>query len=100
LGRNPTLTQTDIRLARRWSLARAELEVGVTVLNLFDEANVLEVNEELHAGSLSISDEEFLAGFDVREVMERQGLDVRPTYGKPSTFQAPRTTLVSVTLRF
>jgi hypothetical protein len=100
LGRNPTLTQTDLRLAHRWALSRSELELNLTVLNLFDEDTVLEINEELHAGSLSLSDEEFLAGFDVREVMARQGLGVRPTYGKPSAFHAPRTTLLSATLRF
>lgn len=100
LGRNPTLTQTDLRLAHGLPVGRATLELAVTVLNLFDEDTVLEVSEGLHGSSLNLTDAQFLAGFDTRALIDEQNLRHNPTYGMAGSFQAPRRVLLSAALRF
>jgi hypothetical protein len=99
LGRSPTLTQTDVRLEQEFRFSRVSLTFAATVLNLFDEDTVTSVQARLHPGTLTISDQDFVGGFDVRERIAEQGLSILPDYRYPNSFQAPRRVLLSMALR-
>lgn len=96
LGRNPTLTQTDLRLAWEHPIAKTRLELSVVVLNLFDEETVTDVYEGITTGGLQMTDEEFRNGFDVLEVMRRQGMPVNVQYQQETARQAARSVVWGV----
>lgn len=103
LGRTPTLTQTDLRLA--WTrplaiLSASEIEVSATVLNLFDEDTPLAYGENLLRDDLRLTDAELRAGFDLPHLIATQNPARDPRYRQPSQFQAPREVRVGVLVRW
>jgi hypothetical protein len=100
LGRNPTLTQTDLRLGFGRRVAKVRLDAALVVANLFDEDAVTAVAEHPYRDQVQLTDEEFRRGFDIHEVAARQGMRANPDYGMPVRFQAPRSVRVGIGLRW
>jgi hypothetical protein len=92
LGRTPVLSQTDLALWQDIRLMRTDLQLGVTVLNLFDQDAVTRVYNNRLTGALPVSTEEFFAGgasnYEGLVAANPDLLDVK--FNQPNQYQAPR----------
>jgi hypothetical protein len=102
LGETPWLTQTDLSLYYTLQLGRGlGLTVGVTVLNLFDEDTPTRMWTRRQVQVLTVTNEDFLTGFNYEEELAALGPDALDTgYGLWDTFQLPRTVRLTVKLEF
>lgn len=99
LGRTPTLTQTDIYLAHEFRVfGDQSIEVGVNVLNLFDEDTAIAYYPYWSETSVEVSYEEFFEGFDAYSAIPAGDQD--PRFDQPWYFQAPREVRFHVKYRF
>ena len=99
LGRTPSLTQTDLSLYQDIKLGSFNLQLGLNVLNLFDEdTETRRINERLSA-DLPIDTEEFFAGgWDYETLvaqLEADG-DTNPLFNQADQFQGRRSLRLSV----
>jgi hypothetical protein len=92
LGRTPVLSQTDLALWQDIRLMRTNLQLGVTVLNLFDQDTVTRVYNNRLTGALPVDTQEFFAGgasnYEALVAANPDLLDVK--FNQPNQYQAPR----------
>ncbi len=101
LGRTDVLSQTDLALFKNFRFNRYNVQLGLNVLNLFDQDAVTRVYNERTVGALPLTTEQFFAGaWDYNRLIAAnpQILDVK--YNQPDQFQAPREVRVSVKFTF
>jgi hypothetical protein len=101
LGRTDALTQTDLSLFQDFNLANTRLQVGVTVLNLFDQDMVTRRYNDRTVGSLPLTTEEFFAGgWDYNSVLAENPdiLDVK--FNQPNQFLGARELRLTLKFRF
>jgi len=99
LGRTPTVTQTDLALYQDFKVGAFDLQVGLSVLNLFDEKTVLRRWGSRTLQDLPLSEEEFFAGGWDYETLVRS-VQPDPLYNKADVFQAPRELRLSFKVTF
>jgi hypothetical protein len=93
LGRTPTLKQTDLFVAHRFSFGgRYGVEVNANILNLLDSDTATAVYQL--AGNTDVTDAQFFAGFNPNTTL----VTPDPLYNQVSQYQAPRE--VRLGLRF
>ncbi len=101
LGRTPVFTQTNLSLFQNLRLARTSVQLGVTVLNLWDQDTVTRNYNDRTVGSLPLTTAGFFAGgWDYNAILNAnpQILDVK--FNQPNQFQAPREVRFSVKFQF
>jgi len=97
LGRTPVFSQTDLSLWQDIRMAKTSFQVGVTVLNLFDQDIVTRRYDTRTVGAFDLSNEEFFAGgLNYNALLNTVDPDVK--FNQPNQFQAPRE--VRFTLKF
>lgn len=100
LGRTDMLTATDLSVTQTVNLGdRVKLQVGATILNLFDQDTVTRRYNNRMAGDLPLDEHEFFAGGWDYEALLRANpdlLDVK--FNQPDAFQAPRS--IRLTAKF
>jgi hypothetical protein len=95
-GRNPMLTQADVRMSARWH----ELEVTLDVINAFDRHDATSIDEVYAAGAVrpivngSADDLVWLKRDDGSEATRRT------TYAHATAFQSPLSVLLGIHQRF
>jgi outer membrane receptor protein involved in Fe transport len=97
LGRTDVLTRTDLSLFQDIPVGGRNLQLGLTVLNLFDQDAVTRRYNNRTVGDLDVTTEQFFAGgWDYASLLTPEILDVK--FNQPDQFQAPRE--VRLTLKF
>ena len=93
LGRTPTLSQLDLLAQHefRLPLNRARLRAGVNVLNVFDQRAAINIFSRPFRDPLSLSAEQFFAGFDPYAVAAANSR-IRPNaqFRLANNYQPPR----------
>ncbi len=66
LGRTPSLSQTDLLVQHQIKVPvrQAQLSVGLNINNLFDQATARNFHNQPYRDALSLTAEQFFAGFD------------------------------------
>ena len=91
MGRTPTLKRTDVLLQHGFNVAgRYGLQVGVNVLNLFDEDTPVNIVNDFSTTSVDVTDETFFQGFDPMTRIGDVENNRNPLYGQTLQFQDPR----------
>ena len=91
LGRTDTFTQTDLNLAHTFTFgADYGFELSLNVTNVFDEENIIAVNNGGVDQSLPLSDAEFFAGFNADQVIATEGIPRNDLFNMPNRFQGRR----------
>lgn len=101
LGRTPVLSQTDLSLWQNVRLARTNFEVGVTVLNLFDQDTVTRRYSNRLTGALPVTTAQFFAGgwdYEALVAANPNRQDVK--FNQPDQYQAPREVRLTVKFMF
>jgi hypothetical protein len=100
LGRTPMLTQTDLSLFQNFRMAHnMTIQLGMTVLNLFDQDTVTRRYNARTVGSVPVSTRQFFAGgWDYETVLAANPGLYEPRFNQPDQFQAPRE--VRFTMKF
>jgi hypothetical protein len=101
IGRTDVLSQTDMAVYQNFRFSRYTMQVGLTVLNLFDQDAVTRNYRSRTVGSLPLTTEEFFAGgWDYNALLAANPdiLDVK--YNQPDEFQPPRQVRLSVKFQF
>jgi hypothetical protein len=99
LGRTPVFSQTDLSLWQDVRLAGKNLQLGVTVLNLFDQDTVTRIYNNRTVGSLPLDVGEFFAGgWNYDSLLDVTDLDVK--FNQPNQYQAPREVRFTVKFQF
>jgi hypothetical protein len=91
LGRTPVLSQTDLSVFQDVRLGNFNLQLGMYLLNLFDQDTVTRHYNQRMVGSLPVTTAQFFAGgWDYETILrERPNLnDVK--FNQPNQYQAPR----------
>jgi hypothetical protein len=100
-GRTDTLSQTDLSIYQDFKLKNMDLQVGVTLLNLFDQSAVTRRYNVRTVGSLPLTTDEFFAGgWDYPGLLAANPnlLDVK--FNQADQYQAPRSVRLSVRFQF
>lgn len=126
LGRTPSITETNLEISHPFKIGGYELELAATVLNLFDEDEIVRFdNQPYQTDVCAVLDcGEDIPGFffavipgvDVNAIMEQavangdavrnplflrpDGLDRNDTLRQALAFQPPREVRLSLTFRF
>jgi hypothetical protein len=101
LGRTPVLSQTDLSLWQDFRMARTNLQLGVTVLNLFDQDTVTRRYRLRLTGALPVSSEEFFAnGLDYAGLVAAHPELHDVKFNQPDQYQAPREVRFTVKFQF
>lgn len=109
LGRTPTFTQTDLNLTHRYKFGRDNrftMAFDLNITNLFDEKNVIDINNTINttAGAIQCTDinEDFTATQCMNYILNNGITDIVDAkqaasplnrsglYKRPSSFQGPR----------
>ena len=99
LGRTPVLSRTDLSVFQDIRLANTSLQLGVTVLNLFDQDTVTRRYNNRTVGNLPINTQTFFAGgWDYESLLTPSILDVK--FNQPDQFQDPREVRFTVKFQF
>lgn len=91
-GRTPVFSQTDLTVQHDFRLGgRHRLQLGLNVLNLFDEENIIErFRTQLAPGqAVNVTEPQFFAGVNTEALIAAQGLRQDPRFLQPSGFQGP-----------
>lgn len=101
LGRTDMLTRTDLSLRQDIPLANTNVQIGLTVLNLFDQDAVTRRYNNRTVGSLPITTEAFFAGgLDYAGLLAADPTLLDPKFNQPDQFQAPRELRFTVKFEF
>ncbi|HEX6737434.1 MAG TPA: hypothetical protein VF310_04075, partial [Vicinamibacteria bacterium] len=101
LARTDTLFNTDLSVYQNFKLGRADLQIGATVLNLFDGDAVTRRANERTVSSLPLTTEQFFrGGWDYEGLLRADPslLDVK--FNQANQFQAPRELRLTMRLQF
>lgn len=99
LGRTDMFSQTDLSLFQDIRLAGTNFQLGLTVLNLWDQDTVTRLDNTRMVASLPITlDQFFNTGFDYEGILAGDPSLVDPKFRQANQFQAPRE--VRLTLKF
>lgn len=99
LDRTDWLINTDLSIYQDFKFGKASLQLGVTILNLFDrDAETRRFNERTF-GSLPLTTNQFFAGgWNYESLITPNITDVR--FNLANAFQAPREVRLSAKLSF
>ena len=101
LGRTPVLSQTDLSLNQSVRLAGTEFQVGVTVLNLFDQDTVTRRYNNRMVGNLPLTTQEFFAGgWDYQALLAADPTLLDVKFNQADQYQAPREVRFTVKFTF
>jgi hypothetical protein len=118
LGRTEMFTQTDLGLRHRYRFGRDNrfaMVGSIDILNLFDEKNVLAVDENFSTTGITATELGFPAGLSSLQqeaLYQRQATNtivnnfirngnlVSPTFNRPNLFQGPRNVRFGFRLQF
>ncbi|MBA3231435.1 MAG: TonB-dependent receptor [Acidobacteria bacterium] len=98
-GRTPVFSQTDLNVQQEFRIpGNQRLQLGLNILNLFDEENITErFRTQLASGqAVNVTEPQFFAGVNTQALIAAQGLRQDPRFLLPSAFQAPLQARVSV----
>lgn len=99
LGRTPVFSQTDMSLWQDVRMAKTSFQVGVTILNLFDQDTVTRRYDTRTVGAFDLSNEEFFAGgLDYNALLKTVDPDVK--FNQANQFQSPREIRFTVKFQF
>jgi len=99
LGRTPTLTQTDVSFYQDIKIGAFNLQLGINVLNLFDEdTETRRINERLDSDLPITEDQFFAGGWDYEALITPTRAN--PLFNQADQFQAPREVRLSVKFEF
>ena len=99
LGRTDVLSQTDLAVYQNFRFAGYSVQLGVTVLNLFDQDAVTRRYNNRTVGSLPLTTQGFFAGgWDYESLLTPNLLDVK--YNQPDAFQSPRQVRLTAKFQF
>jgi hypothetical protein len=100
MGRTPFLWQIDLYAEYNIKLgSRFNLNLNANVTNLTNNKIAQRVYNTLY-GRWDLSNDEIVAGFNVNELMAREGLPVDPRYGQEFYFLPPMTVRLGAKLSF
>jgi hypothetical protein len=101
LGRTDMFSQTDLSLFQDFRLARTTLQLGMTVLNLWDQDTVTRIDNTRMVADLPITLDEFFAGgWDYEGILAADPSLVDPKYRQANQFLAPRELRFTVKFQF
>jgi outer membrane receptor protein involved in Fe transport len=109
LGRTPSLSQTDVLFYHDFTFRGAmRLNLGVQVLNLFDQDTVTRVFTTRYRDGIPVSDAQFFAGFDTAAIVQALNTDnisnnnIRPDarFNRPDQFLGARSVRVQAKILF
>lgn len=102
LGRTPVVSQTDLSLFQDFQFGRRyNVQLGVTVLNLFDQDTATRRANARTAGSLPLTTKGFFEGnWDYEAVLAANPQIHEVTFNQPNQFMAPREIRLSAKIRF
>jgi hypothetical protein len=103
LGRTPTYSQTDLLIQQRIPLgsSKAQLSVGVNVINLFDQMAVTNYATTPYRDAFNISAQQFFAGFDPAAVAATTpSIRADPRYRLANNYQTPRSIMAQARVTF
>jgi hypothetical protein len=101
LGRTDVLSQTDLSLFQDVRLANTNFQLGVTVLNLFDQDAVTRHYNNRLVTALPLTSSEFFAGgWDYAALLAADPTALDPKFNQPNQFQAPREIRFTVKFEF
>ncbi len=99
LERTPTFTQTDLNLGHNFKFGNFDLQLGMTVLNLFDQDTVTRRYNNRTFGSLPLSTTQFFAGgWNYENLITPNIADVK--FNQPDAYQSPRVVRFDVKFGF
>jgi outer membrane receptor protein involved in Fe transport len=101
LGRTDAFTQTDLYLSYDIKLGgRRRLQLNANMFNLFDQDAVTGRFPTKYRDRISISNEQFFAGFDADALATAQARRPDARYNLPFLFQNPREVRLGVKFMF
>ncbi len=101
LGRTDALTQTDLMLNQTFRFTRYDVQVGITILNLFDQDAVSRRFNGRTNGSLpGLGTLDFFAGGWDYDTLAAAAALVEPRFNQPEEFQPPRELRLTVRFNF
>jgi hypothetical protein len=102
LGRTPVVAQTDLSLFQDFRVGgRFNVQVGLTVLNVFDSQTVTSRANGRVAGSLPLTTSAFFAGgWDYEAVVAANPQISNFLFNQPNAYLAPREVRLSAKIRF
>lgn len=99
LGRTDVLSQTDLSLVQDFNVGRYKLQLGLTVLNLFDEEAVTRRYRSRMAADLPLTTTQFFAGgWDYEQLLASNPARLDVKFNQPDQFQTERS--LRLTARF
>jgi hypothetical protein len=103
MGRTDALFDTDLSLFQDIRLAGRTVQLGVTVLNLFDRDAVTRLDNTRMFGTntIDVTQEQFFSGaYDYEGQFAADPTLADPKFGQANQFQAPRQVRFSVKFTF
>ena len=101
LGRSPIYSVTDIFAQHDVRFSGLRVNLGVNVFNLFDQETVTRLYTTRYRDPIAgITDEQFLAGFDVEALAAARGLRPDARFNQPDQFLGARTIRVQARISF
>jgi hypothetical protein len=101
LGRTPVLRQSDLSLWQDVRLMRTNFQVGVTVLNLFDQDTVTRRARTRLTGALPVNTLQFFSGgWDYEALVAATPSNQNVQFNQPDQYQAPREVRLTVKFQF
>ena len=101
LGRTPEVTRTDLSLFKDFTLGKINMQLGVNVINLFDEDTVTRRVNERTVSSLPLTTQQFFAGgWDYEQLLAANPNLVNDLFNQANQFQGPRVVRLSVRIAY
>ena len=102
LGRTPSSSQTDLLVQHQIKVpGEARLTVGLNVINLFDQATAQSFGNRPYRDALSLTAEQFFAGFDpVAVAAGNSRIQPDPRFRLASGYQPARAITLQTKLTF
>ena len=103
LGRTPSLSQTDLLVQHQFKVpaGQAQLSVGLNVINVFDQATARTISNQPYRDALSVTAEQFFAGFDpVAVAAANPRIRPDPRFRLASGYQPARAITLQTKLTF
>ena len=101
MGRSPIFSQTDLVVQHDVRFSGLRLNLGVNVFNLFDQDTVTRLFTTRYRDPVAgITDEQFLAGFDVQALAAARNLRPDARFNQADQFLGARTIRVQARFSF